>query len=73
MAGGHVTSLSIATAARVAPPDPVVELDALAHELEATAARLEAQARRAGWPNADAARGCSQLTAAVERRSCAAA
>jgi hypothetical protein len=45
-----MTSLSIDIAAGVAPPDPVVELDALAHQLEATAARLEAQARRAGWP-----------------------
>jgi hypothetical protein len=68
-----MTSLSIDTAAWVAPPDPVLELDALARQLEATAARLEAQTSRPGWPVANAACGSSEMTAAVEQRSCAAA
>jgi hypothetical protein len=45
-----MTSLSIDTAASVAPPDPVLELDALARQLEATAARLEAQTSHSVWP-----------------------
>jgi hypothetical protein len=65
--------LSIDTAAWVAPADPVLELDALALQLEATAARLEAQTTRPGWPVADGAAGSLEVTAAVKRRSCAAA
>lgn len=68
-----MTSLSIDTAAWVAPVDPVLELDALARQLEATAARLEAQTSRPGWPVPDEAAGSSEVMAAIKRRQCAAA